>query len=381
MSGLRLSIAICATVAGVLGVPLRAQDAPSPARDVLIFTNGDRLSGTLERSAGGNVIFRSDLAGEITVPFSKIRELRTEGAFALLKHGDPVTVSRKAQPGRIVLDANQVTVSTNGQGTGSVVPLKDIAYLVDAKTFNRELAHRATLLDGWNGTVNLGTTFVQSTAHGGTVTGGAALVRQIPALTYFRARNKTVLTFQEDYGTLSTPAVAEAGLAAVTVKTSIFHANAERDEYLRKNLYALATTTFDHNYSQSLDLQQIYGGGIGFTPFSTSLHQLDFKADAHYEKQRFLNNVGDQNLFGSSFSENYRRMLPLRVTFTESLAVLPAWTNLHAYSADGSVSMVAPLLRRLAVNMTATDSYLNDPVVGYRKNSLTFSTGVTCTLR
>ena len=374
-----------ALVAGLCAAGAHGQEpagpATPPAEDVLVFTNGDQLSGKLERSAGGNVVFKSDMAGEITVPFTTIKELRTQGSFAVLKHHDPIAVSRKVVPGKIVLSDSAVSVTTNAGATGSVVPVKDVAYLVDAETFQRDLTQRAGVLQGWNGTVNLGTTFVQSTTHGGTVTGGVALVRQIPVLTYFRARNKTVVNFQENYGILSTPAIPAAGLTAVSVKTSIMHADAERDEYVRKNLYMLATTAFDHNYSQSLDLQQIYGGGIGYTPFSTSLHQLDLKVDVHYEKQKFFNDVGDQNLIGSTFTENYRRTLPLRVTLTESLALLPAWNNLNAYSGNASVSAIAPLFRRLSVNVTAADSYLNNPVPGYNKNSFTFSTGFTYTLR
>lgn len=360
---------------------LQAQDAQKPTEDVLIFTNGDQLSGTLLRSAGGNVVFKSDMAGEISVPFAKVRELRTQGAFALLKHNDPVSVSRKAQPGKIVLSGSAVTVMTDQDGTGSVVPVDDIAYLVDAKTFASELANRPRLWHGWNGTIGLGTTFVQSTTHGGTVSGTIGLVRQIPTLTFFRARNRTIVNFQENYGTLSTPAILSANQAAVSVKTSIMHADAERDEYLRKKLYLLATTAFDHNYAQSLDLQQIYGGGVGYTPFSTSSHQLELKADVHFEKQKFFNNLGNDNLFGSTFTENYRRMLPLRVTLTQTLAVLPAWNVLNAYSANGSIGVVAPLFRRLSVSMTAADNYLNNPVPGYRKNSFNFTTGLTYTLR
>lgn len=359
----------------------QSPEPPKPAQDVLVFTNGDQLSGKLERSTGGNIIFKSDMAGEITVPFNKVKELRTQGAFAVLKHGDPIAVSRKVEPGKIVLSDSAVTVTSNAEGTGSVVPVNEVAYMVDAATFNRELAHKPSLLDGWNGTVNLGATLAQSTIHGGSFTGGVALSRQVPTLPYFRARNKTTLNFQENYGVMTTPGFIAGTASDVQVKTSILHADAERDEYLRKTLYYFGTTSFDHNYSQSLDLQQIYGVGIGYTVFNTDVHQLDLKVDGHYEKQNFFGNVGNQNLFGSTFSENYRRVLPLRVTLVQTAAVLPAWNNLNAYAANGSIALVAPLFRRLALNVTAADSFLNNPVSGYQKNSLTLSTGLTYTLR
>ncbi len=371
---------IVAMLIFVSAVLMRAQTPAPEQKDVLIFTNGDQLSGTLERSAGGNVVFKSDMAGEITVPYAKIRELRTQGAFAVLRHGDPVSVSRRVQPGKIVLNATDVTVAESGGEATRVVPVKDVAYLVDAKTFNQDLVERASFFEGWNGAVNVGTTFVQSTTHGGTVTGGVALVRQVPVLTYFRPRNKTTLNFQENYGTLTTPAIPQAGLAADTVVTSIFHADAERDEYFRKNFYVLAVTAFDHNYAQSLGLQEIYGAGIGYTPFNTALHQMDVKAELHYEKQSFFTTTGNQNLVGSTFSESYRRTLPLKVTLAQTLALLPAWNNPHAYSGNAGVVVTAPLFRRLSMNLTTTDSYLNNPDPGYKKNSLNISTGFTYTL-
>ena len=77
---------------------LHAQEKPSadakPTPDVLIFTNGDELTGALVSAAGGNVVFKSDMAGQVTVGFDKIKELRsgTKAAqFALLRKGVKVT--------------------------------------------------------------------------------------------------------------------------------------------------------------------------------------------------------------------------------------------------------------------------------------------------
>jgi hypothetical protein len=60
---------------------MRAQTAKPDAKqepDVLIFTDDEKLIGHLVRSTGASVTFKSDTAGEITVEWSKIRELRTK---------------------------------------------------------------------------------------------------------------------------------------------------------------------------------------------------------------------------------------------------------------------------------------------------------------
>ena len=358
----------------------QAPAAATPQEDELIFANGDKLSGKLTRVTGDSVLFHSDMAGDITVPMSKVKELHTQGAFAVLSHGVPVAVSRKAVPGKIDVAGESIVV-TPKDAPAQIVPTKGVAYVVDEATFNRDLSHKPGLMDGWNGSVNFGTSFTQSTTHGGTLTGGIALLRQVPVLTFFPARSRTTLNFQENYGVLTTPAALAGQATDVQAKTSIMHADAEQDQYISKDFFALATTSFDHNYAQSIDLQQIYGGGFGWTPLRRPQQQLDVKVDVHYEKQHFFNGVGDQNLIGSSFSEAYRRTLPLKMTLTQTLAVLPAWNNLNAYSGNGSLTLVAPLFRRLAMNFTGTDSFINNPVPGFQKNSFTFSTGLTYTLR
>lgn len=353
----------------------QATPAEPAQEDLLIFNNGDQLSGTLLRSVGDSVVFKSDMAGELTVPLGKIKELRTHGSFAVLQHGVPVAQSRQLRPSPIVITTETVTVNDE------VVPAAKVAYIVDARTFETNLAHTASPWEGWAGAVNFGTSFTQSTIHGGTITGGFAVARQVPVVPYFRARNKTTLNFQENYGVLTTPAVVNGSGFDVQSKTSIMHADAERDEYFTKTAYVLANAAFDHNYSQSIDLQQIYGGGFGWTVFNTAKHQLDLKGDVHYERQQHFDRTLNQNLVGSTFSEAYRRSLPRKMSLTQTAAIAPAWNNLNAYSANGSIVLAAPVFRRLALNLTTTDSFINNPDPGYQKNSLTVTTGLTYTLR
>lgn len=46
------------------------------------------------------------------------------------------------------------------------------------------------------------------------------------------------------------------------LKTSIFHGDLERDPYLpRSHGYFFVQTAFDHNFSQGLNLQQMYDAG------------------------------------------------------------------------------------------------------------------------
>ena len=66
LAALLLAVAAASTAA-------RAQAPPAapPTPDVLIFTNGDQLTGHLERGSGNSIVFKSDMAGEITIPSTR----------------------------------------------------------------------------------------------------------------------------------------------------------------------------------------------------------------------------------------------------------------------------------------------------------------------
>ena len=80
-------------------------------------------------------------------------------------------------------------------------------------------------------------------------------------------------------------------------------------------------------------------------------------------------------------SEAYRRTLPRRILFTQTSNILPAFNNSDAYSANASAILAMPVFKRLSLMVTTMDNFLNNPALGFQKNSYQFSTGVSYTLR
>jgi hypothetical protein len=382
------SLTLLAALLLAASSPARAQEKapdkappPKPAPDVILFTNGDQLSGTLERGVGNSIVFKSDMAGEITVTLDKVKELHSSGSFAVLRKDVPV--SRKTiEPGTLIYGDGKLTLATPLEAP-EVIPSDKIAYIIDQTTYDRELEKKPGPLYGWNGAVNGGATIVRATDYGETLSAGIALVRAIPAVPFLPARNRTSFDLQETYGKLTSPVIPQTTPPtpdAVTL-TSIFHSDAERDEYFSPKFFALAQTSFDHNFSQGLNLQQVYGGGIGWTAIKTAKQQLDVKADLHYEKQTFQTPISNLDLIGSTISEAYHRTLPHKLLFTQSLSMLPAWNNSSAYSANVSAALALPVFKRLSLTVSSTDNFLNDPAIGYNKNSFQFITAISYALK
>ena len=382
-----LFAALALTFAASLCAPgVFAQDKSKPEPDVIIFTNGDQLTGTVERGAGDSVVFKSDMAGEITVPYAKIKELRAHGAFALLRK-DTTTPATNVQEGTVTYSSSKVTLTAPTGNTESVDP-KNVDFLIDKSTYDKQVLAHPGLLTGWKGAVTGGATIVRSTQNGSTYTAGTTLIRAIPLVPYLPPKSKSIFTLNETYGKLTSPVIPQTVPPSpdTTVKTDIFATGFEQDEYFSPRFYALGHANFNHDFSQGLQLQQVYGGGLGWTVIKQPKQQLDLKADIHYERQHFQQepapavNTPDQDLIGSTISELYHRSLYKGIVFTESADALPAFNNSNAYSADATTALVLPVYKRLGLNVSATDNFLNNPAVGFKKNSFQFVTGVTYTL-
>ncbi len=173
-------------------------------------------------------------------------------------------------------------------------------------------------------------------------------------------------------------------MPAVVTKSAIYHADAERDQYFAPRFFALAQTAFDHHYGQDLDLQQIYGGGFGWTFLKTPHQEADLKATIQYEKQQFISDSSaNQNLIGSTISAAYVLRHKL-VTYSQSVAFIPAFNNPHAYSANETNTFAFPAFKNFSFSLGTLDSYLNNPPATLpptKRNSFQFTMGLSYAIK
>jgi hypothetical protein len=369
-------IPLIALVAAAVGArSLRAQDKPKPAPDLVIFTNGEQLTGTLEKADSKTITFKSLMVGEVTVPWANIKELHSSQTFAVLKQNAKLTrkdALTQVTEGAISAPDNKQIAVTSPTST-TTVPLAQVSQLIPTAEFTKAF-HPIRFTQGWAGIASGGVSLVRSTEDSTTFNGGIALTRALPAVAWLPPSSRTSIGYSQSYGETS-----QSGTP--TVKTNIFDAGIEQDKYFSPKFFALADAAFDHNFSSNLNLQQAYGGGIGYNVLKTPKQQLDIKADLHYEKQSFFGPNTTDNIVGSTFSEAYLRTLPKKIVFTEFGSYTPAWNAPADYSAHINASLGFPVYKGFAFAVTATDDYLNDAPVGTNKNSSQFTTNITYTIK
>ncbi len=386
MRRLLVGAALCAAL------PCIAQNkpVPNPAPDVLVLSNGDTLHGKFVSEVDGKVTFHSDPLGDVSLAWDKIKELRTSGKFAVLDK--KVKLRAKKDMGQIPAGtlevANEtVTVHPDNGASPAQIQVKNAQFILDAAALDKAVRHQPNLLSGWNGAATAGATVVTATQNQFTVSGGIGLVRVVPTVSWLNPRDRTSLDFSGSFGKITQPGYVAAGVAvpAVTTKSAIYHADAERDEYFSARFFALAQTAFDHNYGQNLDLQQIYGAGFGWTVFKTSNQEADLKGTMQYEKRQYISGAGsgDPNFVGSTFAANYLLHLKL-LTYAQGVAFVPAYNDPRAYSANETNTFTFPAYKKLGFSLGTMDSYLNGPPASLpptRRNSFQFTMGLTYAIK
>ncbi|MGH9598650.1 MAG: DUF481 domain-containing protein [Terracidiphilus sp.] len=390
-------LAICSVLAGLCAIPsVAAEKKPAPAPDVLVLSNGDTLHGKLVSETSGKVTFHSDALGDISIPWAKIKELHAAGAYAVFNaKTKPVNKQSlgKIPVGSLDVTNQAVTVRPANAEPPPPIPVKEAEYIMEDATLNKDLSRHPGFRSGWAGAATAGATLVTATQSQYTLSGAVALARTVPDVSWLDTRNRTSVGFNGSFGKITQPAytVPATGTTPATLvpstatKTAIYHADAERDEYFSPRLFVLAQTVFDHNFSQDLNLQQIYGGGLGWTALKTPRQNADLKATVQYEKQQFISGASgtNQNLIGSTLAANYALHLK-RVNWTQALAFIPAFNNAGAYSATEADTFAFPAYKNLSFSLGTLDSYLNDPPVALpptKRNSFQFTMGLTYAIK
>jgi len=377
-----LRVILLSIVAAGAGTQICSSQAkPAAAPDELVLSNGDTLHGKFVSSLNGKVTFHSDPLGDVTLTWDKIKALHAAEEFAVLDKN--VKLRRKKTAGQIPVGTIEVadqalTVHPQGGAAPATVPVKDAQYVIDQPTLDKQAFHEPSFFAGWNGAATAGATLVTATQDQYTVAGALGLARVVPTVPWLNPRDRTAVDFSGSFGKITQP-------GSPSLKSDIIHVDAERDEYVSTRFFGLVQTAFDHNYSQSLSLQQIYGGGMGWTALKTPKQELDLKGTVQYEKQVFIGEPSsdDENLIGSTFSVSYAAHLKL-LTYTQGLAYVPAWNVERAYSANEVNTIAFPAYKNFSFSVGTLDSYLNDPpstTPPTKRNSFQFTMGLTYAIK
>src|SRR5947209_6952198 len=177
----------------------------TPGTDTLIFVDGEKLIGHLLRSDGSKVMFRSNMAGDVTIDWSKIQQLHSSKTFAVVEKGVKLRTDEsdaKIPQGSVSLEDGNLQVQVEGQPTPFVLPLAETAEVIDQETFDRVVLSRPAWYENWKGAATVGVAVVHATQSSQSYTSAINFARDIPGESWMDPESRTSLMFTSSYGEL-----------------------------------------------------------------------------------------------------------------------------------------------------------------------------------
>lgn len=361
---------VCAVAALLLSIPALAVEP-----NVLICTSGEKFIGELKSATSAAITFNSQAAGEITVPWSKVKELNSTHRFAVIPKNVKISggeEAKKVPEGTISAADKRIEIKPEAKTAVHTVAIADSGHVVDAKSFQSSFKSPG-LFGGWSPSVSLGVSTVFATQDDRSFDGDVTLTRVVPDVDWRNISDRTTIDISASYAkTHSTLATNPA-----TVKAYIYEGDLEHERYLVPRLFGYGEMTFDHNYSQNLSMAQTYVGGLGLAVWKATGQELDLKGSLGYVQRRYYKSGFNKDLFASTFGEVYRNKRKHGIEFHEELSFIPAWNDSPAYAAAGKAGLSVPISENFSLDFNAKDSYLHGVPGGYKKNSSEFSVDIS----
>jgi hypothetical protein len=143
--------------------------------DQVTLKNGDHISGNIIKYDGKNLVLKSDLAGDVTIPWANVTAVTsTQPLNVTLKDGQRIV-------GIVTTDGSKFQIAT--KETGNVTAARDSVEFIrsdpEQKAYDTEIDRykNPRLIDLWAGTFDLGFTQTAGNTETETFTLGANAVR------------------------------------------------------------------------------------------------------------------------------------------------------------------------------------------------------------
>lgn len=332
--------------------------------DTIVLKNGDRLTGTIESSDGKEITFKTDYAGEIKVKWSAVKETTTEKPLYVVRN-NKTTVS-----GTVTTEDSSVTVHTATAGEVNV-PLSDVAIIRSPK---EQEVYESSLhpgpLQGWAG----GGSFGFALARGNSDTTNLAVG--------FNADRKTLSDEIKSY--FSSIYSTSGGVFGGAATADEILGGIRYDKNLNPKLFAFVSGDFTHNGLQSLNLQQIYTGGLGWHAINHPNTTFDLLGGVNYTRESYSGATAtsptgglSRNLPGLTLGEDFTKKLGSTSAFTEDFMFYPDLSDISQYRFSLDAAWTTQIKKWLGWQIAFGDRYIsNPPILGTKDNDVVLSTGL-----
>ena len=328
--------------------------------DQVTLANGDRITGSVLRSDTKTLVMKTDTAGELTIKWDTIAAISSPGPLYIgLSDGQMLAGSVETVNGRF-----NVTTQTAGVVATSKEAIQFIRNKDEQAKAQAEIDYflNPRLVDLWVGNLDLGFAASRGNANTETLT---------------LSTNAQRVTTRDKIAVYYTSIFSSSDFSGGNTQTT---ANSKRGGVaynlnLNKKAFMFGSVDLESDQFQDLDLRFTPAGGGGYHAIATMPTQLDLRVGIAANREFFstgLNRTSAELLLGDNFVYKFSAATHVE----QKLDVLTNLSDTGAYRVNFDISGVTALHKWFSWQVTISDRYLSNPVVGRKKNDAIYSTGV-----
>ena len=324
--------------------------------DQIVLKNGDRLTGTIEKSDAKSLIIKTEFAGEVTVDWSAVQEI-TSSQKLHVSLNDGKTVS-----GTVTTTDGNLAVATADAGTVTEPKASVAKIFGEAEQAAYEKSLHPGLLEGWQGGANVGF----GLTRGNSQTKNLAL-----AFTADRKGRDDKLSLYTNsiYATNDAP-----GATPATTANSV-QGGIRYDHDLIPRIFAYVGADFQTDALQTLDLRSVFGGGLGWHAIKNTRTTLDLLGGANYTREKYTA-LPSRSFAAISVGEELTHKLGMNTLLTEKLYFFPNLNDTSEYRATFNFGTVTKISKWLGWQNAFGDIYVTNPPAGAKQNDILLTTGL-----
>jgi len=324
--------------------------------DQIVLKNGDRLTGTIEKSDGKALMIKTEFAGEVTVQWPAVQEITsTQKLHVSLNNGQTVS-------GTVTTSDGNLAIATADAGTITEPKASVAKVFGEAEQAAYEKSQHPGLLEGWQGGANVGF---------GLTRGNSQTKNLAVAFTADRKgwRDKLSLYTNSIYATNDAPG-ATPSTTANAVQGGIRY-----DHDLTPRIFAYVGADFQTDALQTLDLRSVFGGGLGWHAIKNDRTTLDLLGGINYTREKY-SALPSRSFAAVSVGEELNHKLGMNTLLTEKLYFFPNLNDTGEYRATFNFGTVTKISKWLGWQNAFGDIYVTNPPAGAKQNDILLTTGL-----
>jgi len=302
--------------------------------DELIFKNGDRLTGKITHALDGKLVFKSDVAGKITIDISKIKTFSTDEAIEVhLKDGSVLVqkvVSSKA--GKFAIEGTETVKAQDF----------DVAAI---SSINPPPPPKPK----WTGNVSAAVT----STHGNTKTEAISASANLSKRT---EKDRTTLSADYARGKQEDPDTGEDKTTENWWRT-----RAKYDYFFTKKFYGYLDGRYETDKIAELDRRVIVGGGGGYQWIESENMNFSTEGGLASLYEKYEDQTDSSAELSAQLGYNFDKKLARNLKFVHDLTYYPSTEKFSDYYLTSTGEIRAHFTEKMFVNFKVILNYDTTP--------------------